>query len=357
MKTQILVVKLSSLGDILHALPVVAALQRELDAEIDWAVQPAFAGLVESFACVTNVIRTPRPSDLVGYFRAIRMIRRKRYDVVLDLQGLLKSAIVSRAARAPRVIGPSFAREGSRFFYSELSSPLCRKRSRHAVDELFDFLGKFSVPIPEKAAFPLRLPEAFPDEWGKDVANESGPRIAIAPFSRWTTKNWPAGHFSALCRLLSARYKARLYLIGGAGDRTAAQAIADEAGVPVANLCGKLSLLQSAALLRVCTVLVTNDSGPMHLSVAVGTPCVALFGPTSPNRTGPYGSSHTVLQATGLPSCCPCHSRSCGLKSGICLHSISPEMVLSAIEKNSLPSHSVQILPPPNARSPINLRG
>lgn len=333
MKTKILVVKLSSLGDILHALPTVAALQRELDAEIDWAVQPAFAGLVESFACVANVIRTPRPSDWLGYFRALRFIRRKRYDLVLDLQGLLKSAIVARAAHASRRIGPSFAREGSRFLYSELSSPLCRKRTRHAIDEIYDFLGKLSIPVPTKACFPLRLPEALPDEWGKEVASEPGPRIAIAPFSRWETKNWPAAHFSALCRLLSTRYKARLYVIGGAGDRAAAQTIVDKAGVPVANLCGKLSLLQSAALLRVCTVLVTNDSGPMHLSVAVDTPCVALFGPTSPNRTGPFGGVHIVLQGKDLPRCCPCHKRVCRLKTGVCLHSISPEMVLSAIEK------------------------
>lgn len=329
MKKRILVIKLSSLGDTLHALPAVAAIHDAWNASIDWCVQPAFAGLVEAFTCVSRVIRTPRPSDLSGYLRTLRALRREHYNLVLDFQGLLKSAIVARAPHADRVIGPSFAREGSSLFYTELAGP--RNRQRHAIEECFDFLRKLEIPVPERPQFPLRLPEAEPDVWGPQVAREPGPRIALAPYSRWETKNWPAGHFSALLKQLYEQTHARLYLIGGKGDRAGAQAIADAAGVPCANVCGDLSLLQSAALLRACSVLVTNDSGPMHLAVATGTPCVAMFGPTLPERTGPYGPANIVLRAPSLPSGCPCRHRTCKRGDGACLRDIGPARVAAAV--------------------------
>ena len=153
---RVLVVKLSSLGDALHALPAVAELKAQLGAEVHWAVQPAFAALVRRFACVDEVLEVPRPSDLAGFLRALRALRTRRYDLVVDLQGLMKSALVARAARAPRRIGPSFAREGSRLFYHELAGH--RDKSRHAVEECLDIVRHLGLAMPAEPRFPLDVP-------------------------------------------------------------------------------------------------------------------------------------------------------------------------------------------------------
>ena len=329
-RSRILVVKLSSLGDTLHALPAVAEIAKRLDAEVDWAVQPAFAPLVECFACVSRVVRVPRPSETRAWARALRALHRAPpYDLVLDLQGLLKSAIVARAARAPRRVGPSFAREGSSLFYTETAGP--RNRARHAVEECLDTVRALGFEPPAEPAFPMRVPDVDPDALAPVLAGRSGPRVAVAPFSRWTTKNWPAASFSEAIRLLAAGRDARLYVIGGPGDREGAEAIVRAAGVPAANLCGKLSLVESAGLLKRCDALLTNDSGPMHVAAALGVPCVVPFGPTSPDRTGPWGRGHVVLRAPDACPLAPCRKRACPRGDGACLASISPRRAVDAV--------------------------
>lgn len=329
-RRRILVVKLSSLGDTLHALPAVAEAAKRLDADVDWAVQPAFAPLVGCFACVSRVIPVPRPSDFRGWLRALRALRRgPAYDLVLDLQGLLKSALVARAARAPRRVGPSFAREGSSLFYTETAGP--RDRSRHAVEECFDTLRHLGFEPPAEAAFPLRAPDVDPDALAPALAGRAGPLVAVAPFSRWETKNWPAASFAEAIRLLAAERDARVFVIGGPGDRAGAEAIVRAAGVPAANLCGDLSLVQSAGLLKRCAALLTNDSGPMHVAAALGVPCVVPFGPTSPDRTGPWGRGHAVLRAPDACPLAPCRKRVCPRGDHACLAAVSPRRAVDAL--------------------------
>ncbi len=329
-RRRVLVVKLSSLGDTLHALPAVAEIAARLDAEVDWAVQPAFASLVGCFACVSRVVPVPRPSDLRGWLRALRALRREPpYDLVLDFQGLLKSALVARAARAPRRIGPSFAREGSSLLYTAVAGP--RDRSRHAVEECLDTVRFLGFEPPAAPAFPLRVPDVDPAALAPALAGRAGPLVAVAPFSRWPTKNWPAASFAEALRLLAAERDARLCLVGGPGDREGAEAIVRAAGVPAANLCGELSLVQSAGLLKRCDALLTNDSGPMHIAAALGVPCVVPFGPTSPERTGPYGPGHVVLRAPDACPAAPCRRRACPRGDQACLAAISPRRAVDAL--------------------------
>ena len=321
---RVLVVKLSSLGDALHALPAVAELKAQLGAEVHWAVQPAFAALVRRFACVDEVLEVPRPSDLAGFLRALRALRTRRYDLVVDLQGLMKSALVARAARAPRRIGPSFAREGSRLFYHELAGH--RDKSRHAVEECLDIVRHLGLAMPAEPRFPLDVPAIDLDALAPLPGG--GPRIAVAPASRWASKNWPEAHFAAFVRLAVERHAARVYLVGGGGDAPLAERIVAAAGVPAANLCGRLSLAESLGALARCEALLTNDSGPMHMAAALGVRCVALFGPTLPGRTGPYGARHVVLRVEGCP---PCHRRICPKGTKACLHAITPAMAEAAV--------------------------
>lgn len=326
---RILVVKLSSLGDVLHALPTVAELKSQLGAEVHWAVQPAFAPLVRRFACVDAVIEVPRPSDLRGFLRALRDIHARQYDLVADLQGLMKSAIVAHAARAPRRIGPSFAREGSRLLYHELAGP--RNKDRHAIEECLDLIRHLGLVMPAEPRFPLDVP-AIDLNALAPLAGD-GPRIAVAPASRWESKNWPEEHFAAFVRHAVSRHNARVYLIGGGSDAPLADRIVAAADVPAANLCGRLPLAESLGALARCETLLTNDSGPMHMAAVLGVRCVALFGPTRPNRTGPYGAKHVVLRAEGCP---PCHRRICPKGTKTCLRSITPAMAEIAVFESPL---------------------
>ena len=321
---RILVVKLSSLGDTLHALPAVAELKTQLGAEIHWAVQPAFAPLVRAFSCVDKVFEVPRPSKFFKYLAAIGAIRKYRYDLVVDFQGLLKSAVVARSAKAPRRIGPSFAREGSRFFYTELAGT--RNRNRHAVDECLDVVKHLGLVMPSEPRFPICVPELDLD--GLAPLSGKGPHIAVAPMSRWESKNWPEEYFAELVKRLVEKKDARIYIIGGPGDKPVAERIIAAAGVAAANLCGRFSLVDSLGVLTKCSALVSNDSGPMHMGAALGVKCVVPFGPTTPERTGPYGPNHVPLQVAG---CVPCHKRKCPKGTKSCLFDITPDMVEEAL--------------------------
>lgn len=325
---RILAIKLSSLGDVLHALPAVAGFASVPGNSVEWAVQPQFAGLVERFSCVSRVWRVPRPSETRAWLRALAALRKERFDLVVDFQGLLKSAVVARAPRAGYVLGPSFAREGSRFFYDGLAAPRSSHR-RHAVVECMDALRHEGVPVPDEPSFPLDLPAVDPDALAPEIAAFPGPRVAVAPFSRWKSKNWSPARFSEAIRLMVRQRGARVYVAGGPWDAAAASSIVAESGVRAANLCGRLSVPESAALFAQCEALLTNDSGPMHLAAAAGTRCVALFGPTSPDRTGPWGPRHRILRAP-CPKA-PCRRRECPLGTGACLDGVSASDAVSAV--------------------------
>lgn len=325
---RILAVKLSSLGDVLHALPAVAEFASVPGTSVEWAVQPAFADLVERFTCVSRVWRIPRPSDTRPWLAAIRELRGERFDLVIDFQGLIKSAIVTLAPKSKRTLGPSFAREGTSLFYSELAAKPSKIR-RHAIDECFDAIRHEHLPVPSEPKFPIDLPPVDLQSLAPEIESLHGPAVAVAPFSRWQSKNWPAARFAEAIRLMVRQREARVYVAGGAGDADCASAIIRAAGVPAANLCGKLSLTESASLFKECGTLLTNDSGPMHLAAAVGARCVALFGPTAPGRTGPWGQRHTILGAQ-CPKA-PCRKRTCPLGSGACLGDVSAETAVSAV--------------------------
>ncbi len=314
-----LIVKLSSLGDLFHALPAVARIHEATGAEIDWVTNAAYARLVERFAPVRRVIAFPRHTLRRDGRAFWREVRADLYDVVLDMQGLLKSALTARLARAESRIGPSFHREGSALFYDVIAGP--RNKNRHAVDENLDMLGPLGI-APGPVCFPVRwdLPAPLPPR----------PAIALLPCSRWITKNWPVEHFVALARMLNG--EANVYLFGAPEDHAVCAQIAGAAGEGVTNLCGQTTILELGGWLSVMDLAITVDSGPMHIAAAAGTPVLALFGPTDPLRTGPYGAQNRVLMVEGL-SCRPCYSRHCRLpkRDVRCLRALLPERVADAV--------------------------
>lgn len=314
---RILVVKLSSFGDLFHVLPAVHNLKVGCGASVTWVTQPEYVALVECFKDVDRVIAFPRRNTLARFPAFARALRDTEYDLVADFQGLLKSAMVTRMARSYRRIGPSFQREGSRFFYSTIAGP--RDRTRHAVEECLDIVKTLGV-----AAMPPEFPVMFP----RVPLDAPCPRVALFPCSRWPSKNWPPERFSEVARGLQKEAGATIFAMGAEEDAPSCARIERETGGLVRNLCGQYGLVQTGGLLAEMDLIISNDSGPIHMAAAIGTPVLALFGPTDPRRTGPYGASHRVIQSD--EECAPCYRRICRQANGNCMAGIAVRTVLSA---------------------------
>ncbi|WP_372794979.1 glycosyltransferase family 9 protein [Pontiella sp.] len=290
---RILIVKTSSLGDLFHALPAVHLLKTAYDAEIDWVVNTQYVGLAECFSDVRKVIAFPRSGLLpnLGTFKAA--LQQETYDLVVDLQGLMKSALICRMAKrskGAKILGPSFQREGARFFYSAVVGK--KNKNRHAVDENLDVLRYLEKPD-APAEFPIRFPAV------DFQCLEKKPAVVFAPCSRHEAKNWPWKRFVELGEHLDCQ----IILVGAPDDAETCRKIED--GLPegaCTNLCGKTSLLELGGVLQRADLVVTVDSGPMHMASAAGAPCLAIFGPTDPTRVGPYGDQHRVLRVSDVRS-------------------------------------------------------
>jgi len=315
---RVLIIKLSSLGDLFHALPAVHNLKTETGATIDWVTNAAYADLVRCFDDVETVIPFPRHSLRRDGGAFLRTLRRTRYDRIIDLQGLLKSALVARAACGACRIGPSFHREGSRLFYDAIAG--ARDKNRHAVIENLDIIQHLGLRL-ETPAFPITLPPSN--------HKVPSPHVVICPASRWETKNWPAERFAAVARHLQQR-GASITLLGAPADRPACQTIADALPAPCHNLAGTTSIVEMGSILKDADLLISNDSGPVHMAAAVGTRTLVVFGPTNPGRTGPFGEGHRVLQA--LSTCQPCMRRRCKHPESSCIRNITADDVIAAAE-------------------------
>jgi len=311
---RLLIVKLSSLGDLFHALPAVHNLKVGMNADVDWVVQSEYVEIVSCFTDVDRIIAFHRKRFFSHWRSFMTDLREQEYDIVVDLQGLLKSALVTRLARGKRRIGPSFHREGAGLLYDAVAGP--RDKNRHAVEENLDIIRYLGL-TPLKPEFPVRFPP-----W---QVTEKRPRVAFLPVSRWHTKNWPVSCFADTgARLLKAK-DVSLFIVGGRNDMSVCAELELGLGRQAVNMAGKLGLAETGGLLKEMDLLISNDSGPVHMAAAVGTPTLVVFGPSDPKRTGPYGDHHRVASAH-LP-CQPCFSRTCHRDGIPCLSGVTPEHV------------------------------
>ncbi len=318
---RILVIKLSSLGDIAHALPAVRALKERTGADIDWVTQSEYAGLLKCCSDVNRIISFPRRAVLRNGFLFLRALRRHKYDVIVDLQGLLKSALVARLARGDRRIGPAWAREGAHHVY-QAQPPRPVGPRQHAVDELMNVVDL----IAPGEDIPSDLHFHFPDA---ESDGRPGPHVAFAPFSRWITKDWPAEKFVEVGRRLAKEMGCRISILGARENEVAGATMARQIGPGAHNLCGRTDLVGLCSVLKEMDLLITVDSGPMHWADAMGVPLVAIFGATDPARTGPYHQLDHVVTQPGL-DCRPCHSRSCAREDLACLRTLEVEAVFQS---------------------------
>lgn len=316
--SRILVVKLSSLGDLFHALPAVHNLKKGLGCAVDWVVQSEYTDLAACFRDVDRIISFPRHGSPWQFFRFARSLRKDKYLYVIDMQGLLKSAVISRLARGERRIGPSFHREGSHVFYSGIAGR--PDRDRHAVEQVMDVVDYLGVE---------RIPPEFPVTFPAWEPVGEAPRIAVFPLTRWRSKNWPQDSFKAALKTLQNRIGATVFIMGADADAEVCGYLHSDLRGKAFNLAGRLSLVETGSVLSGMDAVISNDSGPMHLAAAIGIPVVAVFGPTNPARTGPFGKGHIVL--AGKKSCIPCYRRECPLGPTICLREVSPGAVVEAV--------------------------
>ena len=296
---RILIVRMGAMGDVLHALPAVALLRRRLpDAELTWAVEPAWAPLVE--AAADPIERIPLKRWRRRLFqgetrREIRettaRLRAARFDAAIDLQGLIKSAAVARLSRPGRLIG---------FDRTQLREPLAARlyhetiyvNRRHVVDRNLGLVRTLLEDF-EPAAAEFPLPEGV-----RSPQLPDGPFLLAAPFAGWRSKEWPAERYAELAALAWRERRLPLVLDCAPADESAVRAIAEQAPDGACRVHVS-SLPELIAATRAAAAVLGVDSGPLHLAAALDAPGVALFGPTDPDRNGPYGSSLDVLRQPG----------------------------------------------------------
>ena len=323
----ILLIKPSSLGDIVHALPTAVALRRRFpSASLTWLVKREWADVLESNLCIDRVL----PLDLspVHWPEAVRAVRAGRFDLIVDLQGLFRSAVLGWLSRAPVRVGFANGREGSSWFYTQ--RVMVPDSMIHAVERYLLIpraLG--SSTQGEALEFPVAV-DPGAEKRLSQLLSSAGiswdtALVAVNAGARWPTKQWSPASFAQVADQLQQE-GIRVAVIGDAAEAHPGSAVVRHMRTSPIDLVGKTSMKELIALLRRVCLVITNDSGPMHLAAALGTPVVALFGPTDPGRTGPYGPGHVVFRS-GI-ACSPCLSRRCANPKTLeCLTSISPAQV------------------------------
>ncbi|MBS0150331.1 MAG: lipopolysaccharide heptosyltransferase II [Nitrospira sp.] len=328
---RILLIKPSSLGDIVHTFPVVSAIKAEWPGvHVTWVVKRQWAEFVERAEGVDRV--WPIDMTVNSWVREGLALRAERFDFALDLQGLFRSGVLAWFSGAPIRVGFANAREGSSWFYTN-PVPVAHPNI-HAVDRYLSLVGALGGKFPEKPQFQFKFMK-------EDVATVRAicqrqgfavdrPWIAMNMGARWATKRWPLKAFAAVLDQLHASQVGPVVIIGNSDERRYTSQLRVLTSSPFIDLCGEISLRHLPALLSTASTMVTNDSGPMHIAAALQVPVVAMFGPTSATRTGPYGNGHRVL--TGQVPCSPCFSRVCRHVPELeCLHLITPTQVVDAI--------------------------
>lgn len=327
--SKFLIVRLGALGDIIHTIPAVAALRRALpSATIDWLVDARHRELLDLVPVISRRISIPARG--VGEIVSVTgELRRERYDVALDLQGLLKSAVLARASGASRVIGfpAEMLRERSaRFFYTETAG----EASTHVIDKNLSMLRAFGVRMPERE-FPIedRKPKVVTAARAALNVSPTDPFIVLNPGAAWLNKRWPPVYFAEVARELVKRRGLRSLVMWGPGERQLAQDVVT-ASDGSAAVAPETTIADLVSLLKAASLLVSGDTGPMHVAGALGTPVVGIFGPTDPSRNGPWAEEDLTVSRYQV---CACHyQRRCHV-AGWCLLDISPKEVVDLVDR------------------------
>ncbi|NOS99609.1 MAG: lipopolysaccharide heptosyltransferase II [Phycisphaerales bacterium] len=313
----ILLIKPSSLGDIIHALPVLHGLRiRYPDAVISWLVAAPFAPLIADHPQLNHIInfdrarfgRMTRSAAAASAFIAfIRDLRDRQFDLVIDLQGLFRSGFLAWITGAEVRIGFAAARECAPLFYTHRVAGT-DQRVAHAADRNWTIARALDI-----GDMPMHFDLAVTDAERHRAADiltsvnidPTAPFVALLPGARWETKRWSPDRLTAVIDQLWRDHSVPSVLVGAPDERDLCDSVASSTHIATPNLAGRTNLRDLVAILDRAAAVLTHDSGPMHIAAALNRPLVAILGPTNRHRTGPYGRAASVVQAD-LP-CVPCY--------------------------------------------------
>jgi lipopolysaccharide heptosyltransferase I len=335
---RILIVRLGALGDIVHAIPVAAALRRAYPrARIDWLVSAKHREILEVVSGIDRLVVVNDRGDAEGgtsLMAAVRALRRTGYHAAIDLQGLIKSALLARSSGAPRILGfaSSYARERlARLFYTDAYDPgrggiYDPRETRHVVEINLGVLTLLGI-APGPAEFPIMPIDSAAARAASEAAG--GSYALLNPGAAWPNKRWPPQRLGALAAALRDRRGLRSVVLWGPGEEDLArEAVGASAGAAVAT--GRTRIADIVALARGASVMVSGDTGPTHIAGAVGTPLVGIYGPTRPVRNGPMAAGDETVSRDAI---CQCHHlRRCKLDR-MCLLDIEVAEVVAAVER------------------------
>jgi heptosyltransferase I len=335
----ILIVKLSAIGDVIHTLPSLTALRKLYpDAHITWVVEEAAAGLIRNHPNLDSVLISRRKSWIKSFRKGeiclalremrafLQELRQRPYDLVIDFHGLLKSALIVLLSGGKKKLGYASLQELSGLFYNE---KIPEDMNKHAVDRYLDFPRYLGAKVvqPEFILPSDNSARVLIQSILKEHHLENKKFIAVNPVAYWETKLWDNEKFAWLVDAIKAELDIEVVFTGS--EKGSIEKIISLMSAKAVNLGGDTTLPELAYLYQKAMMVITTDSGPMHLAAAVGTPVIALFGPTDPQRTGPYGQDHTIIR-TDLP-CSPCFLKKCPTKK--CMRDILPECVFAVVKE------------------------
>jgi len=322
---KILIVKPSSLGDIIHTLPFLSSIKSRFPtSELHWVIAKPYKDLLnlnplinklwiidkDTWKKIKNIKDTLSELNIL-----FKNLKKEKFDLVIDLQGLLRSGIITYATNAPMRVGFDKAREGSKVFYThKVKCP----ENIHAIIKYLKVAEFLGCDV-NKIAFPLKWDNS------KSIMKEIPYKnyIVVIPSARWKTKIWPPEKYGKLISLLPLKS----IIVGSKEDINIANRILFYSNNNAISLVGKTNLNQLIEIIRNAEFVISNDSGPMHIASALNIPIVAIFGPTNPVKTGPYGKNHIVIKEK--VSCSPCRKRSC--EDMRCMKLLTVEKVYNTI--------------------------
>ncbi len=327
----ILIVRLGALGDIVHAMPVAAALRARFpDARIDWVVDERHRELLELVSVVDRqiVLRTRSAGLLRRMTELRRTLMRESYDIAIDVQGLLKSAVVARLSGARRVLGftpPQLREQAARVFYTETHDP---GDTAHVIEKNLTLAASLGADV-SRIRFPLVFSASAALDAIRDrpaLAGET-PFVVLNPGAAWPNKRWPPDRFGAIAQWLRRERGLSSVVTWGPGDEAMAAAVVD-GSAGAAELAPSTSIADLIAIMREAALVVSGDTGPVHLAAAVGTPIVGIYGPTDATRNGPWSAADVTVSRFGD---CGCHHQRRCRVTRWCLDGISADDVTAAI--------------------------
>jgi len=342
---KILIVKLSALGDVVQTLPSLSLLKKVFPkSKIDWVVDKRNAEILEKHPYINKILVFSNNTffSLKNFKKFLKDLRSEEYDAVIDYQGLLKSGIIIGLSKAKYKIGFANHREGSSIFYNLKLPPY--DKNLHAVKR-YILLTKKVIEILGKAK-ELNYFEEIPEPiFSSEILNKNlkfiqRPYIVFVPSARWETKWWPFSNWERLIELCKDLAKKFDIFITGSLLETELKIWAEdmEKKYPyIYSLVGKLSLKELVTLIKDSNALVSVDTGPMHIASALKKPVIALFGPTSPDRTGPWAGDFKIIKSP--LSCSPCFKKEC--KDLRCMFEIKPEEVKNALKGVLIKNYSL----------------